>query len=113
MRKLWQRGEAARGSLPTVPQLPPLPHPARSDTAAGSPPVRWSDYVQHIPTRVRPSSRECGPVDPDGGGGLFGTSHGIGAYRDGGVMGGGYEEAGLLGPVSNAANALPESLADL
>ncbi len=132
VRRLWQRSEATRGALPTVPQLPPLPQPVRPDLAAGSQSVRWADHNHNhqplqpspperpregglLPQVRRPSSRECAPAsaDEDEGqqsGALFEGF--VGAYLDGGVLSG-YDEQGALGPVSSGANALPERLADL
>ena len=106
VRKLWQRGEAARGALPTVPQLPPIPRPARSDTDGGASPPRWADYNRQRGAR-RPTSHECAPVEEDDDS----CDAAVGGYCDGGVLGGGFDEQGVLGPAGMAL--LPARLVDL
>ena len=103
VRELWRRGEAARGSLPTVPKLPPLPQPPRPDWQAAR---RGHDADVGSPRASRGGSaaRRHGAHAMAHAG-----SEQVGAYLDGGVLGG-LDEGGRMGPTEER---LPERLSDL
>ena len=98
VRHLWAQAEAARGELPHVPFLPPLPKAAGGAAAAAVGASQRALRQPHPPPRVAEGGEEA--------------EEGVGAYLDGGVMGGsGADEGGLLGP--SGGLGLPERLEDL
>ena len=97
VRNLWQHAEAARGELPHIPQMPAVPR------GGGSPELRLPRALQR-----------GAPNEGDQGG--YGDEAGapVGAYMDGGVIGGGgLDEGGSLGPHRGGRSGLPERLEDL
>lgn len=99
VRHLWKQAEAARGELPHVPFLPPLPRVSGGGAAA----AQVLAMKQQLRSSAPPGTVEGGEED-DG--------YGVGEYMDGGVVAGsGADEGGAMG--AHGGYSLPARLSDL